>query len=121
MATNVFSIYFQMQAIGMAMQNNGNSNSRLRNKGACLNIASKPFPKYPRPRKFGILWYSSTLFKEKIRQNNTNELKEKTALNWYSIFLKLKILVKRFVEIICTKFVHRDWKAKKIKSLLMIT
>ena len=55
MATNVFSIYFQMQAIGMAMQNKGNSNSRLRNEGACLNIASKPFPKYPRPRKFGIL------------------------------------------------------------------
>ena len=44
-----------MQAIGMAMQNNGNSNGKLLNEGACLNIASKTFPKYPRPRKFGIL------------------------------------------------------------------
>ena len=41
MATTIFWIYFQMQAIGMAMQNKGNSNSRLQNEGACLNIASK--------------------------------------------------------------------------------
>ena len=41
MATNVFSIYFQMQAIGMAMQKKGNSNNGLRNEGACFNIASK--------------------------------------------------------------------------------
>ena len=29
MATNIFSIYFQVRAIGMAMQNKGNSNNRL--------------------------------------------------------------------------------------------
>ena len=37
-----------MQAIGMAMQNKENSNNRLQNEGACLNIASKTSP----PLKF---------------------------------------------------------------------
>ena len=40
MATNIFWIYFQMQAIGMAMQNKGNSNGGLQNEEACLNIKS---------------------------------------------------------------------------------
>ena len=79
MATNIFSIYFQVRAIGMAMQNKGNSNNRLWNKEACLNICSvkKSFLNLPTLEIFGILWYSSILFKEKIRQNNTSELKEK--------------------------------------------
>jgi len=71
MATNICSIYFQMQAIGEIVTTGSEIKSLFKYS------VKKPFLNLPTLEIFGILWYSSILFKEKIRQNNTNELKEK--------------------------------------------